>query len=89
MTEIYEYAISLSANSLTLPSFQPLKFLYATWLVDYGLAAQAFSYLEQIAESVCRAPEQFHPSLILRLTDLALRLQLHGQQRHDYLQQGM
>ena len=53
MTEIYEYAVSLSgtsgSHSGSLSSFQPLKFIYATWLIDYGLTAQAFNYLEQIA----------------------------------------
>ena len=92
MTEIYEYAVSLSGTTtqpaVGLPSFQPIKFLYATWLVDYGLCAQAFAYLEQIAALVCRAPQIYHPTLVFRLTDLALRLQMHDQQRLNYLEEG-
>lgn len=45
-TEIYEYAISLgkqqksSSASMSLPSFQLYKFLYACKLAEYGLIAQ-------------------------------------------------
>ena len=40
MTEIFEYALSLSRSNSTLCSFQPLKFTYATWLLDHGLCQQ-------------------------------------------------
>ena len=91
MTEVYEYAISLSSNNTsksTLHSFQSLKYLYATWLVDYGLITQAFAYLEQIATVVLQDPHQYHKTLLSRLTSLALRLQLHDQQRLNFAEEG-
>ena len=91
MTEVYEYAISLSSNNTSksvLHSFQSLKYLYATWLVDYGLITQAFAYLEQIATVVLQEPHQYHKTLISRLTGLALRLQLHDQQRQNFTEEG-
>ena len=91
MTEVYEYAISLSSNNTpksVLHSFQSLKYLYATWLVDYGLITQAFAYLEQIATVVLQEPHQYHKTLISRLTGLALRLQLHDQQRQNFTEEG-
>ena len=53
MTEIYEYAMSLSKTT-SLPSFQSLKFIYATWLLDHGLTQQAFAYFEKIATEVIK-----------------------------------
>jgi len=53
MTEIYEYAMSLSKTT-SLPSFQSLKFIYATWLLDHGLTQQAFAYFERIATEVIK-----------------------------------
>ncbi|CBY09853.1 unnamed protein product [Oikopleura dioica] len=90
MTEVYEYAISLSSNNTSksvLHSFQSLKYLYATWLVDYGLITQAFAYLEQIAAVVLQEPHQYHKTLVSRLTGLALRLQLHDQQRLNFTEE--
>ena len=34
------------------------------------------------------APETFHPTLILKLSDLAFRIQLFGQQRSNFIDQG-
>ena len=53
MTEVYEYAMGLGSTS-NLPSFQPLKFIYATWLLDHGLVAQAFAYFELIAGEIIK-----------------------------------
>ena len=53
MTEIYEYAMSLSTTT-SLPSFQSLKFIYATCLLDHGLTQQAFAYFERIATEVIK-----------------------------------
>lgn len=56
MTEVYEYAMGLGSTS-NLPSFQPLKFIYATWLLDHGLVAQAFAYFELIAGEIIKGTQ--------------------------------
>merc|ERR1711892_632636 len=86
MTEVYEYAMGLSSAS-SLASFQPLKFVYACWLLDHGLVVQAFAYFELIASEIIKEPHKYHRSLILKLSDLAFRTQLHGQNRHAFTDQ--
>ena len=53
MTEVYEYAMGLS-SAASLVSFQPLKFIYACWLLDHGLVVQAYAYFELIAAEIIK-----------------------------------
>ena len=35
-----------------------------------------------------KAPQNYHPTLVLKLSDLAFRIQLIGQQRSNFVDQG-
>ncbi|XP_053741526.1 protein transport protein Sec16B isoform X1 [Synchiropus splendidus] len=74
-TELYEYCQTLGGKQTSIPSFQVYKFLYATRLLDCGLAAQAFHYCEVIARALVREPECF-PVLTEEVVKLADRLRL-------------
>ncbi|XP_031728890.1 protein transport protein Sec16B isoform X1 [Anarrhichthys ocellatus] len=58
-TELYEYCQSLGGKCLSLPSFQVYKFLYASRLLDCGLASQAFHYCEVVGRAILRQREPF------------------------------
>ncbi|KAL7396194.1 hypothetical protein ABVT39_001923 [Epinephelus coioides] len=58
-TELYEYCQTLGGKSLLMPSFQVYKFLYATRLLDCGLASQAFHYCEVVGQTILRQREPF------------------------------
>ncbi|XP_056270047.1 protein transport protein Sec16B [Pseudoliparis swirei] len=56
-TEFYEYCQTLGGRGLSLPSFQVYKFLYASRLLDCGLASQAFHYCEVVGRAILREKE--------------------------------
>ncbi|XP_070689027.1 protein transport protein Sec16B [Pempheris klunzingeri] len=58
-TELYEYCQTLGGKSFSLPSFQVYKFLYASRLLDCGLASQAFHYCEVVGQAILRQREPF------------------------------
>ncbi|XP_061834487.1 protein transport protein Sec16B [Nerophis lumbriciformis] len=72
-TEIYEYCRTLGAKHFSIPSFQVFKFLYATRLLDCGLACLAFHYCEVVGRSLLTQPGGFHV-LTEELIKLAERL---------------
>ncbi|KAJ3599598.1 hypothetical protein NHX12_033554 [Muraenolepis orangiensis] len=73
-TELFEYSQNLGGKYFSIPSFQVYKLLYATRLLDWGLASQAFHYCELIGQSLLR-----HDQPLLVLTgELADRLK-HGE----------
>ncbi|XP_040039483.2 protein transport protein Sec16B [Gasterosteus aculeatus] len=51
-TELYEYCQTLGGKCFLLPSFQVYKFLYASRLLDCGLASQAFHYCEVVGRAI-------------------------------------
>ncbi|XP_042273589.1 protein transport protein Sec16B [Thunnus maccoyii] len=58
-TELYEYCQTLGGKCLSIPSFQVYKFLYASRLLDCGLASQAFHYCEVVGQAILRQTEPF------------------------------
>ncbi|KAF3691320.1 Protein transport protein Sec16B Regucalcin gene promoter region-related protein p117 [Channa argus] len=58
-TEIYEYCQALGGKCFSIPSLQVYKLLYATRLLDCGLASQAFHYCEVIGQAILRQKEPF------------------------------
>ncbi|XP_026160393.1 protein transport protein Sec16B isoform X2 [Mastacembelus armatus] len=58
-TELYEYCQTLGGRSFSIPSFQVYKFLYASRLLDCGLASQAFHYCEVVGQAVLRQQDPF------------------------------
>ncbi|XP_029905696.1 protein transport protein Sec16B [Myripristis murdjan] len=58
-TELFEYCQTLGGKSFSIPSFQVYKFLYASRLLDCGLASQAFHYCEVVAQAILRQREPF------------------------------
>ncbi|XP_035503028.2 protein transport protein Sec16B isoform X2 [Scophthalmus maximus] len=61
-TELYEYCQTLRGKCFSIPSFQVYKFLYASRLLDCGLASQAFHYCEVVGKAVLGQRE---PVLVL------------------------
>ncbi|XP_035508999.1 protein transport protein Sec16B [Morone saxatilis] len=58
-TELYEYSQTLGGKCFSIPSFQVYKFLYASRLLDCGLASQAFHYCEVVGQAILRQREPF------------------------------
>ncbi|XP_044055028.1 protein transport protein Sec16B isoform X2 [Siniperca chuatsi] len=58
-TELYEYCQTLGGKCSSIPSFQVYKFLYASRLLDCGLASQAFHYCEVVGQAILRQREPF------------------------------
>ncbi|KAM4629712.1 protein transport protein Sec16B isoform 1-T1 [Polymixia lowei] len=61
-TELFEYCQTLGGKFFSLPSFQVYKFLYASRLLDCGLASHAFHYCEVVGQAILRQEE---PLLVL------------------------
>nr|XP_046248444.1 protein transport protein Sec16B-like [Scatophagus argus] len=58
-TELYEYCQTLGGKFFSIPSFQVYKFLYASRLLDCGLASLAFHYCEVVGQAILRQREPF------------------------------
>nr|XP_020465701.1 protein transport protein Sec16B [Monopterus albus] len=58
-TEVFEYSQTLGGKCFSIPSFQVYKFLYASRLLDCGLASQAFHYCEVVGQAILRQREPF------------------------------
>ncbi|XP_062279516.1 protein transport protein Sec16B [Scomber scombrus] len=58
-TELYEYCQTLGGKCLSIPSFQVYKLLYASRLLDCGLASQAFHYCEVVGQAILRQTEPY------------------------------
>ncbi|KAH8420609.1 hypothetical protein KR009_012107 [Drosophila setifemur] len=77
MTEIYEYARSLSDPKFSIATFQHYKFLLATRILDYGQHFRCTNYLEQIARHIELKPEAYDRDFVQRVCGLAERLRYH------------
>ncbi|KAH8306495.1 hypothetical protein KR018_000560 [Drosophila ironensis] len=77
MTEIYEYARSLSDPKFSIAPFQHYKFLLATRILDYGQHFRCTNYLEQIARHIELKPDSYDSDFIQRVCGLAERLRYH------------
>ena len=68
MTEIYEYACTLNADTFSIIDFQPYKYLLATRLLDYGMQFKSLMYLEQIAVHIQKNPTKYLVSFIEKVS---------------------
>ncbi|XP_071380440.1 protein transport protein Sec16B [Centroberyx affinis] len=78
-TELFEYCQTLGGKYFSIPSFQVYKFLYATRLLDCGLASQAFHYCELVGQTILRQKEPF---LVLTGEVVKLAEQLRHSEGH-------
>ncbi|XP_062990195.1 protein transport protein Sec16B isoform X2 [Elgaria multicarinata webbii] len=75
-TEIFEYCQLLGCRQAFIPSFQVYKLIYASRLLDYGLAAQALHYCEGVGKALLAQKQITHPVLLEQVIKLAERLKL-------------
>lgn len=77
LTEIYEWAISLSATSNAvhyIPHLQSFKLIHAQELAAYGLKSQAQAYCDHITSaytSTTRPSPYYHPTFTQSVSDLS------------------
>lgn len=80
LTEIYEWASSLSAPSGTqayVPHLQSFKLIHAQELAAYGLTSKAQAYCDHITSaytSTTRPSQYYHPTFTQSVTDLSALL---------------
>ncbi|XP_044731095.1 uncharacterized protein LOC123294083 isoform X3 [Chrysoperla carnea] len=74
MTEIYEYACSLSDTTFTIPEFQPYKYLIATRLAERGFFERALLYTERIGTIISQNPTRYDAVFANQILVLAERL---------------
>lgn len=77
MSEVYEYARSLSEEGFFVPSLQKYKYLLAANMLDYGMQLKCLLYMEQIAKCIVAQPDSFEASFISRIHDLSDRLKFY------------
>lgn len=86
LTEIYEYAASLSAPSTAvpyIPHLQAFKLMHAQTLAAYGLKTKAATYADHIAsayQSTTRPSGYYHPIFTQSVADFSAYL---SQSPHD------
>ncbi|KAF2840301.1 hypothetical protein M501DRAFT_1002627 [Patellaria atrata CBS 101060] len=76
LTEVYEYALSLS-GSTPIPHLQPYKLQHALTLAEYGYRSEAQSYCDAIftaIKSTTKASPYYHGQFVGPLEDLSKRL---------------
>lgn len=77
MSEVYEYARSLSEENFFIPSLQKYKFLLAANMLDHGMQLKCLLYMEQIAKSIMSDPKAFQINFIAKVYTLADRLKFY------------
>ncbi|XP_036143891.1 uncharacterized protein LOC105832660 isoform X2 [Monomorium pharaonis] len=77
LTEIYEYARSLSDPKFTLVDLQTFKFDLTVKMVDCGLIEKALLYIEQIATNIANDPSKYKKSFIEAVYVLGDRIKYH------------
>ncbi|KAF7989744.1 hypothetical protein HCN44_008418 [Aphidius gifuensis] len=77
LTEIYEYARSLSDPGFTIDGLQSFKFEIVRKLIDYGFLKEAFLYLEQIAIKIINEPSKYKKSFINDVYTMSDRVKFH------------
>ncbi|XP_036455008.1 protein transport protein Sec16A-like [Colossoma macropomum] len=82
-TELFEYALSLGCDSVSLPHFQIFKFIYACRLAESGLCAQAFQYCEVISKALLASVSGQSLTLISQLIELSTKMRHFDQQLKD------
>ena len=77
LTEVYEFALSLSVPSATIPHLQPFKLGHASLLAENGHRTEAQQYCDAILaamKSTTRPSAYYHGALIAQVDDLSKRL---------------
>ncbi|KAG5672908.1 hypothetical protein PVAND_002996 [Polypedilum vanderplanki] len=77
MTEVYEYARSLSSENYFITSLQKYKFLLASNILDFGNQLKCLLYMEQISKSIIQQPELFDANFCNKVYTLADRLKFY------------
>lgn len=77
MTEIYEYARSLSVENYFIVSLQKYKFLLATNMLDYGMQLKSLLYMEYIAKCIVQQPDSFDASFMSKIYEFGDRLKYY------------
>lgn len=77
MTEVYEYARSLSVEGYFIAPLQKYKFLLATNMLDYGMQLKCLLYIEQIAKCVVEQPDLFESSFVSKIYSFGDRLKFY------------
>lgn len=77
MSEVYEYARSLSEEHFFIPSLQKYKFLLAGKILDYGMQLKSLMYMEQIATCIVAQPSFFDVNFKSRVYSMADRLKFY------------
>lgn len=77
MSEVYEYARSLSEENFFIPVLQQYKFLLAGRILDYGMQLKCLLYMEQISKCIVMQPDAFDINFISRVCSLADRLKFY------------
>lgn len=75
MTEVLEFAMSLSKQDFLMPHFQLFKFLHVLKLLELGFVSKALKYCEQIScSAVVKNPHCFAPVFLHLLVETSVRL---------------
>lgn len=77
LTEIYEYARSLSEPGFTLVDLQSFKFNMAVKMADHGLLEKALLYIEQVAVNIAKEPSKYSRKFINDVYNLGDRIKYH------------
>jgi COPII coat assembly protein SEC16 len=77
MSEVYEFARSLSEENFFIPSLQKYKFLLAGKMLDYGMQLKCLLYMEKIAKSIVLQPRNFDENFIAKVYALGDRLKFY------------
>lgn len=77
MTEVYEYARSLSVEGYFIAPLQKYKFLLATNMLDYGMQLKCLLYMEQIAKCMIQRADLFESSFMYKIYTLGDRLKFY------------
>ena len=72
--ETLEYAMALTKNDFSLPSFQVFKLLHVLKLIEYGFLSFAMKYCEQISCCLLKGIDKYTPTVLSTLLDVAVRL---------------
>ena len=77
MSEIYEFARSLSNENFFIPQLQKYKYLLANRFLDQGMQLKCLLYMEQITNCIVHSPDTFEVSFIAKVYEAADRLKFY------------
>lgn len=77
MTEIYEYACTLSNDNYSIIEFQPYKYLLGTRMLDYGFHLKSLMYMEQVAAHIQKNPSNYERAFVERVLAMADQLKYY------------